>query len=134
MTKMKLVLKEPKDIFEPGRHECCFVRSMLRLEDIWPAGPDISEEGDQHLIDTTLASVAALNRYIDEDDDGTPEYDAYRRTLALCVAVLVGLIKPPPPHSYWELRTGDLRRGIYVSKPAIDRRLKEERDRRGLRK
>lgn len=120
MNKRPKALMAAPQEFEPGRDECRYVRWMLELSpsEIWPIEPDNSEEGNQHLVDTTLATMMSLNATLEEDDDGTPEFAAYRRTLAHCNGVLEGRIKPPPPHSYWDFCIGDLKRGIYMSKSA----------------
>lgn len=132
MTTMELLLTAAPKMFEPGIHECCFVRWMLRLRDIWDLPAGLSEEDNQYLIDETISDVARLNKFLDAEDDFTPEYDTYRRVLILCSGVLAGVIKAPVPVSVWEFEIGDLPRGTYLSPAGVARWNKEDRGRRQM--
>lgn len=88
--------------FEPGRAEACFVAKLLAIppEEVFPKGPRFDEIGDTHLVEFVGSRLDDLYTDTDRVNDGSPEFQQYCRTLALCDGVMGGKI-PVPPESMW---------------------------------
>lgn len=121
MTKMPKALKAvPR---EPCRHDAAFVAWMLCLMpgEVFPLGPDISSEGDEHLVLSAASKVDALAARLDDEGDGSEVFAAYRRRVLMCVDVMAGKLSAPP-RSLWAQLGAQYGRGIYLSHEAHLRR------------
>lgn len=108
---------------EPCRHDARFVAWMLRTSpyEVFPCGPDIGEEGDDHLVLAVTAKVDELAARLNDDDDGSEAFAAYRRRVAMLADVMAGKLSAPP-QSMWDRMAERYGRGIYLSAAAHLRR------------
>lgn len=106
------------DDYEPSREDAAFVAWMLCIDpgQVFPHGPEITEDADAHLIDYVVGKVDRLSARIVTDDDGSDAFIAYRRRALLCEGVLAGTVTVPK--FLWQSMERDYGRGQYASRPA----------------
>lgn len=121
MNKTPKVLKAAPR--EPCRHDAVFVASMLRYSpfDVFPYGPETTPEGDDHLVFDVTSKVDALAARLNDEDDGTEAFAAYRCRLLMCADVMAGKLAAPP-QSMWAQMAQQYGRGRYLSYKAHLRR------------
>ena len=108
---------------EPCRRDAAFVAWILQVmpDEVFPRGPDISPEGDEHLVFSDMQTVDALAERLDDEDDGSEEFAAYRRRVLMCADVMAGKLAAPP-QSMWAQMAQQYGRGRYLSHKAHLRR------------
>lgn len=108
---------------EPCRRDAAFVAWMLRImpDDVFPCGPDITPEGDDHLVLSVVLKVDALAERLNAEDDDSEAFAAYRRRVLMCAGVMSGKLSAPP-QSQWERMAQQYGRGAYLSYNAHLRR------------
>lgn len=121
MTKTPKALKAAPR--EPCRHDAAYVAHMLCYSpyDVFPYGPEATPEGDDHLVFDVTSKVDALAARLNDEDDGTKEFAAYRRRLLMCTDVMAGKLAAPPL-SMWAQMAQQYGRGRYLSHKAHLRR------------
>jgi hypothetical protein len=104
---------------EPSYHDAAFVAMLLRVlpDTVFARSPDISEEGNQHLVETVALTVGDLAANLDHDNDGTEAFAAYRGRVLLCEGVMAGRLSAPP-RSRWDQLAIEYGRGVYLSHKA----------------
>ena len=104
---------------EPCRRDATYVALMLCYSplDVFPYGPETTPEGDDHLVFDVTSKVDALAARLNDEDDGTEEFAAYRRRLLMCADVMAGKLAAPP-QSMWAQMVQQYGRGRYLSHKA----------------
>ena len=97
-----------------------YVAWLLRLkpEEIFPFGPELTEQGNQFLVDFVISKLQQLAEEAKKvaRADQTPRFLWYRKTLQHCIDVMDGLEVPPQPNTNGEYAvTKGYRRGIYFT-------------------
>ena len=101
---------------EPCRHDAAYVAHMLCYSpfDVFPYGPETTPESDDHLVFDVISKVDALAERLNDEDDGTEEFAAYRRRVLMCADVMTGKLAAPPL-SMWPQMAQQYGRGRYLS-------------------
>ena len=125
MTKIPKALKAAP--CEPCRRDAAFVAWILCTmpDEVFPCGPDISPEGDEHLVLSVTQKVDALAERLDDEDDGSDEFAAYRGRVLMCADVMAGKLAAPP-QSMWAQMAQQYGRGRYQNHKAHLRRESRE--------
>ena len=97
-----------------------YVAWLLRLkpEEIFPHGPELTEQGNQFLVDCVISKLQQLAEDAKKvaRAEQTPRFLWYRKTLQHCIDVMEGLEEPPQPSANGEYAiTKGCRRGVYLT-------------------
>lgn len=97
-----------------------YVAWLLRLkpDEIFPHGPELTEQGNQFLVDCVIAKLQQLAEEAQKvaRAEQTPRFLWYRKTLQHCIDVMEGLDEPPQPNADGEYdSTKGFRRGVYLT-------------------
>lgn len=98
-----------------------YVALVLQLKpfEVYPLGPDASEEGNQHLVDYIVVYLGRLvnnaARIKAKPGPKPPRFYQHLKTLRHCCDVMDGTVEPPKPNENGEYeRPGDYRCPLFL--------------------